>query len=322
MPEFISTESVILISIWCRKMPELFKCIQQYSTASKKEAASTPIALLSAQQIQEARQHPSNFIRQALKTTAIIQIALNTSLVKLDALAKQRKRIESDLVALSTLGSAKEDQGITIDKSIEKKLQQQLVELRQAEKELESITSELDKKLDSINTILQQHSEEWSKHREEYFNQLAAQLETHDIVLTDEEKAELRRGSTTASSIQEKLSQLEKSQISLPSRMSDFAIVTYDIIVAAQSRKLQKVDKKTAKNIARSLSAINDESEASSTIKSAQAKQHEEIIITAKQLEEKITAVLGLSLDELHLLKNVEQQVEAIHKTEKAMPAA
>jgi hypothetical protein len=105
MEDFISTEAVILISILCRKMPELLKYILQYSTPVKKNNKPSPIPLLSSQQIQEARLHSSAIIQQALKTIAAIQGTLNAAGSKLDSIAKQRSIIESILIKLHALNS-------------------------------------------------------------------------------------------------------------------------------------------------------------------------------------------------------------------------
>ena len=103
MSEYISTGTVILVSLLCRKMPGLFKCISQYSTPSKKKNAPSPISLLSAEQIQEARQHPSSIVQQALKAVAVVQGSLNASTSKLDILAQQRSNIEKTLTKLISL---------------------------------------------------------------------------------------------------------------------------------------------------------------------------------------------------------------------------
>ena len=101
---------------------------------------------------------------------------------------------------------------ISLDSTTDE-LQQQLVELLQQEKKLAAITTTLNQELMHVDQMLQQHAEEWFKHREEHFNQLTAQLETNDITLTKEEQAMLRNDSTTASNIQTTLATLEKQQI-------------------------------------------------------------------------------------------------------------
>ena len=103
MAEFLSTEAVTLISFLCRKMPGLLKYILQFSTAVGKKEQSSPIPLLSAQQIQEARKHPSTIIQQALKTVAVAQGALNSSATKLNTLTQQRNNIETTLTKLLAL---------------------------------------------------------------------------------------------------------------------------------------------------------------------------------------------------------------------------
>jgi hypothetical protein len=104
MSDFIPTENIILVSILCRKMPGLFKCILQYSTPpGKKASASTK--LLSAQQIQEARLHPSTTVQQTLKVIANIQSILKKASAKLDTIEEQRDILESTLTKLRSLGN-------------------------------------------------------------------------------------------------------------------------------------------------------------------------------------------------------------------------
>ncbi|EKE01800.1 MAG: hypothetical protein ACD_21C00052G0018 [uncultured bacterium] len=246
MSETTSTETVILTSIWCRKMSGLLKYIYKYSTASKKKNTSTPIPLLSPQQIQEARQHPSTAIQQALGTVAEIQRALNAALSKLKTLTEQRHSIESTLTELKTL-SEKNDQEPPENESLAKELKQQLAKLHQSEKDLEIVTEKLNKELDNVDKTLIQHADEWLKHREEYLDKLATNLETKGLALTNEEKAEMRNYNTAI--VQTKLKELKKIQIDISEKASDFAIIAYDTIVAALSRTLQKIDNKTLKNI-------------------------------------------------------------------------
>ena len=87
-------------------------------------------------------------------------------------------------------------------------LHQHLLTLRESEKSLEAIRDKLKQELSNVDKLLLQQAQEWLQHRETFFEQLVTQLETNSIVLTDAEKAELRRGSTTVSSVQEKLKAL------------------------------------------------------------------------------------------------------------------
>ena len=103
MANFIPTENVVLVSILCRKMPGLFKYIQQYSTPPEKKSSASK--LVSAQQIKEASLHPSITIKQTLKVIANIQRSLKKASKKLDSIAEQRDTLESTLIKLRSLGN-------------------------------------------------------------------------------------------------------------------------------------------------------------------------------------------------------------------------
>lgn len=101
MHNLISTETVILISLLGKRMPNLFKYIVQYSTPqSGKKIVPKSTRALSSEQIEQARQHPNNIISEALSTIATIQAALNTTMVKTNELLEQRNKIENILVAI------------------------------------------------------------------------------------------------------------------------------------------------------------------------------------------------------------------------------
>lgn len=312
--EFMSSYARILFSLLGPDMPELHKYTQQHSTASKKDKPS-PDSILSPDQIQEAYSHPSSIVQQSLKTIATIQNALNASGAKLDTIANQRGDIESILTELHVLDNPAED---TLAE-----LHQQLLTLRESEKSIGAIRDKLKQELGNIDNLLLQQSQEWIQHREKFFDQLATQLATNNIVLTDAEKAELRRGSATILSIQEKLKTLEKLQIELSDKVTDFAIIAHDAVVADLSRTLQKVDNKNVRGIIKKLSVIDDENKASSKLKSDHAKQYEQVIDTVKQLEMQIGQTPVLSPDKLQLLNQIEKQAKAdLIKAEEPTPDA
>ena len=197
---------------------------------------------------------------------------------------------------------------ISLDSTTDE-LQQQLVELLQQEKKLAAITTTLNQELMHVDQMLQQHAEEWFKHREEHFNQLTAQLETNDITLTKEEQAMLRNDSTTTSNIQTTLATLEKQQIKISNKDSDFAVIANSAIVAALSRNLQKIDPNAIKNIVKNLAVITEEDKAATKLKTDHAKQHQEIATTIKQLQGQIVEVPGISPEKLQRLETTKKQV-------------
>ncbi|MDR1057212.1 MAG: hypothetical protein LBL17_01365 [Coxiellaceae bacterium] len=104
MQDFISTDTTILITLLCKNIPNLYHYITAYSTSGRKGKKHTQqVPILSAQQIYEARMHASTVVRQVLNSIATIQGAINTVDNKIDKLVKQRKLIESTLLALLSM---------------------------------------------------------------------------------------------------------------------------------------------------------------------------------------------------------------------------
>lgn len=314
MPElaFVSSYTRILLSLLGPEIPELVRHAQQYSATTAKRHGSQ----LSPKQIQEAYSHPSAIIQQTLKAISAIQNALNQADAKLAIITDQRSKIEAILTELHTV----EAKGIQPQVSADD-IKKELLQLQEAEASIESAKAKLKQDRDNIDKMLSQHEQEWLQHRETYFNQLATQLETNGIALNDAEKAELRRGSATLSSIREKLMALEKLKIEISQNASDFAIAAYDAVVAELSRTLQKIDNKIVRDIIKKLPVIDDENEASSKLKAAHAKSYQEISGTTQKLEEQIRQTAVLSPDELQRqLERMKKQATAPVVTEEATP--
>jgi len=201
MQNFISTNTIMIISLLCKKMPNLLNSIIQSSTVTKKPT-------LSARQIKEARLHPNTIVLQALTTAAIIQSALDSTNRKTEELSKQHAAIEKTLVDLI---SNEPKQGTTESPSnaIET-LKQMLVGLKQTRKELESTKDNLQQELENLDEILPEQEKIWAQHRNRYIDQFIKELTEKNITLTEEEQTQLRNSGLTASNIKEQTENLEK----------------------------------------------------------------------------------------------------------------
>jgi len=103
MQGFISTDTVILVTLLCKNMPNLLYYIVHDSASKKqkKELALTAAPKkLSAKQIYEASMHSNSIIRQALSAIAKIQSAINTVEHKIDNMVEQRALIENTLLKI------------------------------------------------------------------------------------------------------------------------------------------------------------------------------------------------------------------------------
>lgn len=106
MENFISTQTAILLSFLLKKMPNLFRHILE---CSKEFNVNHPVsenilaAILTTQQIQEARMHPNTIVLNSLDTLSAVQSALISTDKKLENLLHQRNKIENILVKLITI---------------------------------------------------------------------------------------------------------------------------------------------------------------------------------------------------------------------------
>lgn len=108
MQNFISTETIMLISMLSKKMPNLLKYINEYANPkSAKNMAPNPTTTLSPKQILEARHHPNGIILQTLGAILVIQNALNFANSKIEDLIKQRTKLENTLVTLLAINKGK-----------------------------------------------------------------------------------------------------------------------------------------------------------------------------------------------------------------------
>lgn len=300
MQNFISTDTIMLISLLCKKMPNLFNSIVQCSSATNKPNKNS--TALSARQIKEARLHSNTIVLQALTTAALIQNALDTTNHKIEELLKQRTTIEKTLIDLLANEPKERSAAPETASSIEK-LKQQLVDLNNMRKELESIKDDLQQELDNMDQILPKQKEIWTQHLNQYSDQLIKELGEQNITLSEEEQAQLRNSSLTASNIKEQTTNLENLNIKIPKKASGFTIHTMTIVVAALSRTLQKTDQ--VSGLVKKLSAISDEKSHAKKIQDLYKKQHEEIGKKIQELKAKANDITGLSPTQLALVDKI-----------------
>ncbi|EKD45892.1 MAG: hypothetical protein ACD_69C00089G0002 [uncultured bacterium] len=291
MQNFISTETITLLSTLYKIMPNLFGHIIQYSTTLGKKSSSSSTTAPSRQQIQEARLHPSTIISQALIAITAIQKALNITNNRLGELTKQRQALEKELTAL--LSADDQDTTKPADEDKTALLQKQLIALKETEKKLNSIADELQQKFRNLDQILSKQAAAWNKHSEEYFNTVSEQLEKSGISLTTEEKNRLRQVVSTDSSIIEARADLKKLGIDVSDKISDFTIATYAAVVATMSHSLQKIDNASVKDVIKKLSAVKTLDDTTKNIVEEFKKYRTEIEQDCEKLTKEAT---GLTL--------------------------
>lgn len=313
MVPIISTAAANILTFIVQSMPNLRKNILEQSTLPlppKKEALlpTLPIVFLVPTQIIEAREHPTNYVKEAIATVAVIQGTLNDTTKQLDMILEQKKSVEIAIIAINeqlakqaadkSHGAAKPGEH-TPDKMSKEQLTKELANLQKSEKELRDLIKEIKKKFDEVDKMLLQHAEAWMKHVEDFIKDLVKELKDSGIALTDEELLELRSGAKTISEIRNKIKNLRKLLIDIDESAADYVVRTYDAVVTGMSRLLQKIDNKSVKGVVNNLSVLGKEKSDVKKIITEQAKQYNAITESTKKLKTEIEKHPGLTAQQI-----------------------
>lgn len=168
---------------------------------------------------------------------------------------------------------------------------------KKTEKELQKKFEEIKKQFAEVDKILLEHATKWMEHLEDFIKELAEQLEANGVALTAEEKAELRSGLTTITEIRERIKKLKKRNLEIADNAGYYIVVTYDAIVTALSRLLQRIDNASIKGIVKKLNILEKERNDAKTMVAAQAEQYGKIITAVQKLKEEV-AKIALPLTE------------------------
>lgn len=169
-------------------------------------------------------------------------------------------------------------------------LQQYLIEMNKTKKDLENIRSKLGDMLDHIDKELVTQGINWAEHREKYYNDLVEALKSLGIALTAEEISMLRSSGSTASSIAEIRNKLKILKIKVPDNASDFTVIACDVVAAALSRTLKKID--NAYDIVDKVNIISKESKDTDKFKAQYKKQLDDIMKDITVLKNELTNIL------------------------------
>lgn len=192
-------------------------------------------------------------------------------------------------------------------------LEGELSELQTSEKLLEQIIKELKQQLLDIDKLINQYAELWLQHSNEHVAKLIVELEAIGIQLSDLEKLELKSGTKTISQIRQKLKDFN---ITFPAAANEFTIRTYDSILSAYSRKLDKIDNEIMIGLIGKLKGLLDvEDHEANEKKVQQQKQFQPYIDSAKQNFARVDKLTGLSNDQVLELNRLQKQIAAIEET-------
>jgi len=255
MNNFISTPTVIFLSLLLDEMPNLATAIFKYAALGPlPEIEIRGMSLLAAEHIQEARSHHNTIVVRALRTIAAIydlelavvnkskfvEDSLDILSSKLMELAGQSRILER------TAEITKEDnqeKSSDLDRAIQDAQQQQKIFWEQ-EDELSELKEQTESLFVSVDELVAQHESLWQSHQQAIAQSLAKQLQKlHSIALTQEELASLR--DDTSRSIADKKEQLEKVKISVAKKATDHEVLVHHIIWQWISRSLKPIEEET-----------------------------------------------------------------------------
>lgn len=272
MDNFISTETVIVLVLFGKKIPRLLRAIIKYSAPfpqRKLEVAEMPI--LSGSQIQLARRHYSSVVLHGLSCFSSVYTAILGIKRKVEQFKIQREAI-SELCGNATNQGKKANSDNRIDT-----LKRNTEALDQRERELEVIRNRLMELFKEIDEIVFEHDLAWEKHCQICINLLFKQLsERYHIFLTKEELHGLE--DNNFDSLQEKKAKLKKLGIKLGKKDTDFSVLVRDALVQSLGRMLRKINDEEA--IFRSLEVIKEEDEGARKLDSDVRVKYDRLIDT------------------------------------------
>jgi hypothetical protein len=103
----LCSDAANLLSFICQSMRNLKKEILTQSSTPAHQDKTLAVDFFTPEQIIEAREHPSNYVKQAINAVAAIQGTLNLIQNKIDACAEHRIKIEKTLVLMLEKRKAK-----------------------------------------------------------------------------------------------------------------------------------------------------------------------------------------------------------------------
>jgi uncharacterized protein YoxC len=172
----------IIIYLIGMEIENLIKQIREKAQETSKLVPKE--AMLTPEQIEEAKNDFTGFIKKALQVIAERQKTLNAIYEQLQTLERQHRLLDDSII-----GSIENSQRVA------KKTFPQLVDLLQDLKgkknRLQELYYTVKDTSNSINELLQQHANEWKEHQKNFAEKLIEEFAKKNILLSDIEKQEL-----------------------------------------------------------------------------------------------------------------------------------
>ncbi len=246
MQEFISTETIVMLSLIRNDMPNLWKCILRCSTSDIHEKNEKREKLtLSPSQVLEAQEHHSNIVANAFRVIAAIHRVSLEMTKRLNRTKLQWENIEENVIE-SMIDHEKVNEMVddgtddaAPDFANDKKLDHNLTLLSSYEHELLTINDEFGKLLQSVDQLVAENELSWAKYHQQSTQNLVEQLKhSHGIILTQEEITELANDNPR--SIVEKKEELKKVNISFAKKSTPQEIIVHYLLWQILSRSFKK----------------------------------------------------------------------------------
>lgn len=271
--------------------------------------ASMPDSIFTPEQIQEARKHPTGFVKSAISSVAKRQAGLNsasTCLQDLKPLIAEVSESATSFLQDTTLMSESEFA----------QLQASLQALKKQENDIVNIETTLRTIGATINDLIAKHRDEWRMHQQTFASKVAEELKQRGTLLSELEKQELSEGEKTLDAIEKDLQKYGLIKESGRSKKdTDLQLRTMQTLADAQQRQLEAIDPQKIKDMIKGLSSIKEEVSASSDLKTKQSQEYAEIITEIDgyiKLLEKIEILLPQEIRDL--IENAKRKKRAQEK--------
>jgi hypothetical protein len=166
---------------------EISNLLQQIRDKSPEASKIVPkdASILTPEQIEEARNNETNFVKQAIAVAIQRQEALNKIVNWLDQIDKLSKQIQTAAATIVKEKTNSEAEQI-------QQLEANLLKLSEQKKQLNALKIPLEKSAAKINKLLTQHAKDWQQHYAKFTEELIQEFAKHNLQLSDLEKQEIR----------------------------------------------------------------------------------------------------------------------------------
>lgn len=170
--------------------------IAKSPNVSRKE--ENPNGVFTPEQINEARQHPTGFIKLAIQTIAKRQKLVNLLDKQKQYISGLINELEHDIITVLQTVDYENEKTFNDMKKLLKTFKENYDKLLVIEKQA-------NKQIIIIDKLINKHSREWNEHKQCYVEKFIQDLQKHNIVLSELEKNELLHPTKTLEEIKQNI---------------------------------------------------------------------------------------------------------------------